>query len=56
MSSCAYQVCRVVTDDVLNRLGALNRADFSIEKMCGVTEAPVPWMAANNVDSFDWAR
>ncbi|KAF2819524.1 hypothetical protein CC86DRAFT_362358 [Ophiobolus disseminans] len=36
-------------------LNALNRPDFSIEKMCIKHESPQSWMNIRNEDTFDWA-
>jgi hypothetical protein len=38
------------------RLSALNRIDFSIEKMCDINEPPLPWMVVGKTDGFDWAK
>jgi hypothetical protein len=40
----------------MNSLSALNRADYSIEEMCDMSETSRVWMGASDADSFDWAR
>jgi hypothetical protein len=38
------------------RLGALNRPEFNIEKMCiEEDDAPQSWSSVRNADTFDWA-
>jgi histone acetyltransferase HTATIP len=37
-------------------LSALNRADYSIEKMCDISEASQAWMGSLDTDTFDLAK
>jgi hypothetical protein len=37
-------------------LSALNRVDYSIEKMCDMAKTCQAWMGAGDTDNFDWAK